>query len=403
MAQNVLSITQLTEYIRGRLDDDPFLGQVAVRGEISNYKVYPSGHHYFTLKDEGAALKCVMFKGSAMRLRFRPDNGMKVIAMGKVTVYPRDGAYQLYCAAMAMDGVGDLYAAFEQLKKKLAAQGLFDPAHKKPLPKCPGTIGIVTSSAGAAVHDMLRILRKRYPLTKVRLLPVRVQGAEAPGEIAAAIRYANRYRLADLLIVGRGGGSIEDLWAFNDELVAHAIYESEIPVISAVGHEPDVTISDYVADLRAATPSNAAELAVPDQDALRQNLDAMSSAMASALSRQLKAARQHLNVLSQSPALRSPTGYIEQREKSLELLKNRLIAAQNQSITRKNQRYIAAVSKLDAMSPLKVLTRGYSMAQTKTGEVLRSIRQVELGERVSVLLSDGKLSATVMDKKEEAR
>ena len=403
MAQNVLSITQLTEYIRGRLDDDPFLGQVAVRGEISNYKVYPSGHHYFTLKDEGSALKCVMFKGNAMRLRFRPDNGMKVIAMGKVTVYPRDGAYQLYCAAMAMDGVGDLYAAFEQLKKKLAAQGLFDPAHKKPLPKCPGTIGIVTSSAGAAVHDMLRILRKRYPLTKVRLLPVRVQGAEAPGEIAAAIRYANRYRLADLLIVGRGGGSIEDLWAFNDELVAHAIYESEIPVISAVGHEPDVTISDYVADLRAATPSNAAELAVPDQDALRQNLDAMSSAMASALSRQLKAARQHLNVLSQSPALRSPTGYIEQREKSLELLKNRLIAAQNQSITRKNQRYIAAVSKLDAMSPLKVLTRGYSMAQTEAGEVLRSVRQVELGERVSVLLSDGKLSATVMDKKEEAR
>lgn len=403
MAQNVLSITQLTEYIRGRLDNDPFLGQVAVRGEISNYKVYPSGHHYFTLKDEGAALKCVMFKGSAMRLRFRPDNGMKVIAMGKVTVYPRDGAYQLYCAAMAMDGVGDLYAAFEQLKKKLAAQGIFDPAHKKPLPKCPGTIGIVTSSAGAAVHDMLRILRKRYPLTKVRLLPVRVQGAEAPGEIAAAIRYANRYKLADLLIVGRGGGSIEDLWAFNDELVAHAIYESEIPVISAVGHEPDVTISDYVADLRAATPSNAAELAVPDQDALRQNLDAMSSAMASALSRQLKAARQHLDVLSRSPALRSPTGYIEQREKSLELLKNRLIAAQNQSITRKNQRYIAAVSKLDAMSPLKVLTRGYSMAQTEAGEVLRSVRQVELGERVSVLLSDGKLSATVMDKKEEAR
>ena len=403
MAQNVLSITQLTEYIRGRLDDDPFLGQVAVRGEISNYKVYPSGHHYFTLKDEGAALKCVMFKSYAMRLRFRPDNGMKVIAMGKVTVYPRDGAYQLYCAAMAMDGVGDLYAAFEQLKKKLAAQGLFDPAHKKPLPKYPGTIGIVTSSAGAAVHDMLRILRKRYPLTKVRLLPVRVQGAEAPGEIAAAIRYANHYKLADLLIVGRGGGSIEDLWAFNDELVAHAIYESEIPVISAVGHEPDVTISDYVADLRAATPSNAAELAVPDQDALRQNLDAMSSAMASALSRQLKAARQHLNVLSQSPALRSPTGYIEQREKSLELLKNRLIAAQNQSITRKNQRYIAAVSKLDAMSPLKVLTRGYSMAQTEAGEVLRSVRQVELGERISVLLSDGKLSATVMDKKEEAR
>lgn len=403
MAQEVLSITQLNEYIRGRMDTDPLLTQVAVRGEISNYKLYPSGHHYFTLKDESSALKCVMFKGNAIRLRFRPENGMKIIAMGRVTVFPRDGAYQLYCSAMAMDGIGDLYAAFEQLKKKLEAQGLFDPTHKKPLPKYPGTIGIITSSAGAAVHDMLRILRKRYPLTHVRLLPVRVQGAEAPGEIAAAIGYANHYKLADLLIVGRGGGSIEDLWAFNDERVAQAIYASNIPVISAVGHEPDVTISDFVADLRAATPSNAAELAVPDQDALRQNLDAMSSAMAVALNRQLKAARQHLDTLSQSPVLRNPTGYIQQQGKGLELLKNRLISAQNQAISQKKQRYIAAVSKLDAMSPLKVLTRGYSMAQTGAGEVLRSVHQVELGERVSIRLTDGILSATVMDKKEESQ
>ena len=400
MAQQVLSISQINEYIRGKMDADALLNQVAVRGEISNYKLYPSGHHYFTLKDEGAALKCVMFKGNALRLRFRPENGMKVIAMGKVSVFPRDGAYQLYCTAMAMDGIGDLYAAFDQLKKKLAAQGLFDPEHKKPLPKYPGTIGIITSSAGAAVHDMLRILRKRYPLSQVKLLPVRVQGAEAPGEIAAAIHYANYYKLADLLIVGRGGGSMEDLWAFNDEQVAHAIYESEIPVISAVGHEPDVTISDYVADLRAATPSNAAELAVPDRDALAQSLDAMSSAMATALSRQLKAARQHLNVLSQGPALRSPTGYLEQKEKSLELLKNRLIASENQIISRNNQRYIALTAKLDAMSPLKVLTRGYSMAQTEDGNVLTSVKQVEAGERITVSLSDGKLSATVMDKKE---
>ena len=398
MAQNVLSITQLNEYIRGRMDADPLLTQVAVRGEISNYKLYPSGHHYFTLKDEASALRCVLFKGNAVRLRFRPENGMKILAMGRVSVFPRDGAYQLYCTALALDGVGDLYAAFEQLKKKLAAQGLFDPAHKKPLPKFPGTIGIITSSAGAAVHDMLRILRKRYPLSQVRLLPVRVQGAEAPGEIAAAIRYANHYNLADLLIVGRGGGSIEDLWAFNDEGVAHAIYESRIPVISAVGHEPDVTISDYVADLRAATPSNAAELAVPDQDALRQNLDAVSAAMAAALTRQLKSARQHLNILAQSPALQSPTGYLSQREKSLELLKNRLIAAQNQNITQKNQRYIAAVAKLDAMSPLKVLTRGYSMARKEDGTVIRSVNQVALGERVRIALQDGTLSATVMDK-----
>ena len=400
MAQQVLSITQINEYIRGKMDSDQLLNQVAVRGEISNYKLYPSGHHYFTLKDEGAALKCVMFKGNAMRLRFRPENGMKVIAMGKISVFPRDGAYQLYCTNMAMDGVGDLYAAFEQLKKKLAAQGLFDPAYKKPIPKYPGTIGIVTSSAGAAVHDMLRILRKRYPLTQVKLLPVRVQGVEAPGEIAAAIRYANHHQLADLLIVGRGGGSIEDLWAFNDERVAYAIYESRIPVISAVGHEPDVTISDYVADLRAATPSNAAELAVPDQDALGQTLDAMSAAMATALTRQLKSARQHLNVLSASPALKSPTGYLEQKQKTLELLKNRLIAAQNQNISRKSARYVALTAKLDAMSPLKVLTRGYAMAQTEDGSVLRSVEQVDLGQRITVSLNDGTISATVMDKKE---
>ena len=268
------------------------------------------------------------------------------------------------------------------------------------MPKYPGTIAIITSSAGAAIHDMLRILCKRYPLSKVRLLPVRVQGAEAPGEIAAAIRYANYWHLADLLIVGRGGGSIEDLWAFNEEQVAYAIYESEIPVISAVGHEPDVTISDFVADLRAATPSNAAELAVPDQDALLQNLDAMTAAMAGSLNRQIKSARQHLHVLSQSPALRSPVGYLQQREKSLELLTNRLISAQNQNITRKNQQYIAAVSKLDAMSPLKVLSRGYAMAQNGSGELVRSIKQVETGERITVSLSDGTLCATVINKEE---
>ena len=400
MAQQVLSITQINEYIRTKLDADPLLEGVAVRGEISNCKLYPSGHLYFTLKDEASALKCVMFKGNAMRLRFRPENGMKVIAMGKITVYPRDGAYQLYCTAMAVDGVGDLHAAFEQLKKKLSAKGLFDPVHKKPIPKYPGTIGIVTSSAGAAVHDMLRILRKRYPLTQVRLLPVRVQGAEAPGEIAAAIRYANRHSLADLLIVGRGGGSMEDLWAFNDEQVAYAIFESQIPVISAVGHEPDVTISDYVADLRAATPSNAAELAVPDQNTLRQNLDSVSAAMVSALSRQLKAERQKLNVLSHSPALQSPVSYLEQKGRGLELLKNRLVAAQQNALAQKKQRYIGSVAKLDAMSPLKVLTRGYSMAQTEDGHVIRSTTQVELGERITVSLSNGKLFATVMDKKE---
>ncbi len=403
MAQQVLTITQLNEYIRGKLDGDNLLNAVAVKGEISNYKLYPSGHHYFTLKDESSALKCVMFKGNALRLRFRPENGMKIIAMGKVSVFPRDGAYQLYCTAMAMDGIGDLYAAFEQLKKKLQAQGLFDPTHKKPIPQFPGTIGIITSSAGAAVHDMLRILNKRYPLAKVRLLPVRVQGVEAPGEIAAAIRYANYHNLADLLIVGRGGGSIEDLWAFNEEIVAHAIYESRIPVISAVGHEPDVTISDYVADLRAATPSNAAELAVPDRDALVQALDSMANAMGNSLNRQIKGYRQHLDVLSRSPALRSPTGYLEQKQRQLTLLANRLVAAENQNIAQNSKRYIALTAKLDAMSPLKVLTRGYSMVQNAEGNVIRSVSQVEPGERITVSLSDGMVSATVMEKKENVQ
>ena len=400
--QQVLSITQINEYIRGKMDEDRLLLQLAVRGEISNYKMYPSGHHYFTLKDENAALKCVMFKTSAAKLRFRPENGMKVIAMGRITVYPRDGAFQLYCSAMSMDGIGDLYAAFEQLKAKLAAQGLFAPEHKKLLPQFPKTIGIVTSSAGAAVHDMLRILKKRYPIVKVRLLPVRVQGAEAPGEIAAAIRYANRFKLADLLIVGRGGGSIEDLWAFNDERVAYAIYASEIPVISAVGHEPDVTISDYVADLRAATPSNAAELAVPDQAALLQSMDAAASAMASALSGKLRHARQRLRVLAQSPALVSPTGYLEQRQQSLEHLKSRLIGAQMQQIQRKKQRYIGNTAKLDAMSPLKVLTRGYSIVSADDGTIVRSVHQTAPGREVQVMLSDGSVRATVSDIKEES-
>lgn len=400
MPQQVLSITQINEYIRSMMEGDNLLAGVAVRGEISNYKMYPSGHHYFTLKDEGAALKCVMFKGNAMRLRFRPENGMKVIAMGKVSVYPRDGAYQLYCTAMAVDGVGDLHAAFEQLKAKLNAQGLFDPAHKKPIPKYPGTIGIITSAAGAAVHDMLRILRKRYPLTQVRLLPVRVQGAEAPGEIAAAIRYANHHALADLLIVGRGGGSIEDLWAFNDERVAYAIYESHIPVISAVGHEPDVTISDYVADLRAATPSNAAELAVQDQDSLRQTLDTISSALATALSRHLKSARQHLKVLSSSNCLQSPMAYLDQRQEALLAITNRMAAAQVKYIGVKRQRYVALTAKLDAMSPLKVLSRGYAMTQAKDGTLLRTIKQVKAGDEISVCLSDGSVKATVSQVKE---
>ena len=402
MASNVLSVTQINEHIRQIIDGDRLLSGVAVCGEISNYKVYPSGHHYFTLKDENASLKCVMFKASAQKLRFRPENGMKVICMGRISVYPRDGAYQMYCSNLVLDGVGDLHAAFEQLKSKLASQGLFDPAHKKPLPKYPGTIVIITSSAGAAVHDMLRILRKRYPLSKVLHLPVRVQGVEAPGEIASAIQYANYFHLGDLIITGRGGGSMEDLWAFNDECLARVIYDSQIPVISAVGHEPDVTISDYVADLRAATPSNAAELAVPDQNALRQTLDSMHSSMATVLSRHLRSARQHLNVLSQSPVLQAPDNYLSQKKLKLEHLEKSLIAAQNQQLARKQQKYVSLTASLDAMSPLKVLSRGYAMAQTQDGSLLRSTTQVRPQEEISISLADGTLRATVNEVKERS-
>ena len=396
MEKQILSVGQINDYIKNKLDNDPGLRNIAIRGELSNYKVYPSGHHYFTIKDETGAMKCVMFKSAAMRLRFRPENGMKVIAMGSVTVYVRDGVYQLYCTGMVLDGIGDLYAAFEQLKSKLAAQGLFDPAHKKPLPKFPGTIGIVTSSAGAAIHDMLRILRKRYPLTQVKLLPVRVQGVEAPAEIAGAIAYANHHKLADLLIVGRGGGSIEDLWAFNDGLVARAIYDSKIPVISAVGHEPDVTISDFVADLRAATPSNAAELAVPDQDALRQTLDEMQNAMALAVQAKVRRAAERLENLANRPVLKSPLASFESRKKALELLENRLISAQSGNIAKKRQRFVAQVSKLDAMSPLKVLTRGYALVAKADGKLVRSVADVEPKEPFAVRVSDGTILASVI-------
>ncbi len=400
MSRQVISVGQINEYLRTVMDRDPNLASLAIRGEISNYKVYPSGHHYFTLKDESGALKCVMFRGSAVTLKFRPENGMKVVAMGRITVFPRDGAYQLYCTGMIPDGVGDLYIAFEQLKKKLQEQGLFDPAHKKPIPKYPGCICIITSEAGAAVHDMLRVLNKRYPLTRVRLMPVRVQGAEAPEEIASAIRYANYYQLGDLLIVGRGGGSMEDLWAFNDERVARAIYDSAIPVISAVGHEPDVTISDFVADLRAATPSNGAELAVPDREALQQNLDSMLSSMQSVMVKRLLSARRHWQMLADSNAMKGPEAAITVRRNNLQHLSQRLIASQDRIISRKRMQFSAYTAKLDALSPLKVLSRGYAITQKEDGAVLRSVANTKAGDRLSITLSDGKVSALVEDTKE---
>ena len=402
MEHKIFAVSQINQYIKQQLDGDLLLQDLCISGELSNYKIYPSGHHYFTLKDAEGALRAVMFRGSAGRLRFRPENGMKVLATGRITVYPRDGAYQLYCNSLVPDGVGDLYVAFEQLKAKLQAEGLFDPAHKKPLPPYPHRIAIITSSAGAAIHDMLRILNRRYPLSKVMLLPVRVQGAEAPAEIAGAIRYANRWHLADVIITGRGGGSMEDLWAFNDERVARIIYASEIPVVSAVGHEPDVTISDFVADRRAATPSNAAEIVAPDQQELRQRLDAMQLRMLQSLQKQLQVDRRQVQLLSQARVLQDPMNYVLERRTRLAQLQKQLASAMRQRLAADRERFAKRAAALDAMSPLKVLGRGYALV--KNGQKLvKSTNDAKPGDRLTLQLSDGTLPAIVARPTEEAQ
>lgn len=397
MEQKILTVSDLNNRIKSLLDSDGLLQNVCVKGELSNYKIYPSGHHYFTLKDSESSLRCVMFKGSALKLRFRPENGMGVLLMGRVSVYPRDGAYQLYCTEMRSDGMGDLYLAFEQLKARLSAEGLFDREHKKPIPRFPRRIALITSGAGAAVRDMIRVSGKRWPMAKIIVMPVRVQGVEAPAEIRGAIAYANRYKVADLIITGRGGGSIEDLWAFNDERVARAIYESEIPVISAVGHEPDVTIADFVADLRASTPSNGAELAVPDSDEMRQYLDSLEIRAGQALEKKLVVYRRRLNELASRPVLKSPTGYIELKRMQTEMLRNRLLSAQEQRLARLRRGFVGYAATLDALSPLKVLARGYAVPSIE-GQVIKSSEQVQEGQSIDLKLSDGSLRCRVEEK-----
>ena len=395
MERRTFSVSEVNELIKAVLDDVPLLGSICIRGELSNYKMYPSGHHYFTLKDEQSAIRCVMFRGQASRLRFRPENGMKVLAQGRVTVFPRDGAYQLYCDELSPDGVGDLHMAFEQLKEKLWKEGLFDESHKKPLPPYPRTIAVITSSAGAAVHDMIRILRRRYPLAKVKLLPVRVQGAEAPPEIVGAIRYANRYQVADLIIVGRGGGSMEDLWAFNDERVARAIYDSEIPVISAVGHEPDVTIADFVADVRAATPSHAAQIAVPDQGELLEKLQSARLHMARSQSKRLELLRRRLEALAAKRVLTDPLAVLQDKRMLLAHLQKNLGYAAEAQLAGPRRRLEGLAASLDAMSPLKVLGRGFAVAADENGQILRRAADAAPGDRVRVTLAEGRLDCRV--------
>ena len=368
MEPHIYGVTEVNQLVKGLLDSAPALQGVAVRGELSNYKIYPSGHHYFTLKDQEGALRCVMFRGQASRLRFRPENGMKAVASGRITVFPRDGAYQLYCDSLIPEGVGDLAVAFQQLKEKLWKEGLF---------------------------DMIRILRRRYPIARVILLPVRVQGAEAPPEIVGAIRYADRWKIGDVIITGRGGGSMEDLWAFNDERVARAIYDCETPIISAVGHEPDVTIADFVADARASTPSNAAEIAVPDQVELLRWLRGAGERMARSETARLEAARQRLTALAAKRVMTDGMAYVQDKRLDLDHLQQRLGDVTGAVLGRHRQKFAALAASLDAMSPLAVLGRGYAVARDEQGKILKSWRETAPGSRVSVTLGEGGFTAVV--------
>lgn len=396
--QKIFEVSEVNGLIKELMDGTAPLQHILIRGELSNYKIYPSGHHYFTLKDGESSLRCVMFRSSAAHLKFRPESGMKVVAAGRITVFPRDGAYQLYCTQLSADGIGDLYVAFEQLKEQLQREGLFDAAHKKPLPPYPQRIAIITSSAGAAVHDMIRILRRRYPVAKVLLLPVRVQGAEAPPEIAGALRYANRWKIADVIITGRGGGSLEDLWAFNDERVARAIYDSEIPVISAVGHEPDVTIADFVADRRASTPSNAAEIAVPDQSELLRYLQSARLRLLQAEGRQVAARQEKLKALREKRVLQDPLAFLQDKRLLLDYTQQKLVSSTKEQLAVQRHRFGRLAASLDALSPLKVLGRGYAMVQNESGQVVKTSEQVSPGDGLRVRLGQGTLRCTVREK-----
>ena len=396
MSDRIFSVSELNGYIKDMLDSEGILSEIHVRGELSNYKVYPSGHHYFTMKDAEGALRCVMFKGSASKLRFKPENGMNVVAFGRVAVYLRDGVYQLYVNEITPDGIGDLYVAFEQLKEKLLKEGLFDEQYKKPLPRYPDAIAVITSSAGAAVRDIIRILKARWPVTKVIVIPVRVQGVEAPPEIADAIRYANEHNIADLIITGRGGGSLEDLWAFNDERVERAIFGSEIPVISAVGHEPDVTIADFVADMRAATPSNAAQLAVPDINDARDALQSASIRLRQAVYNEYKSLRRRLSDLRGKRVLLSPKNYIDDKRMLIDHSQDRLLSAMQREVHSGREKYARLAAALDAMSPLKVLGRGYAIARKEDGEVIREASDVTAGDKITVKLRDDEINCEVL-------
>ncbi len=393
MQPTPITITQLNRHIKSIIETDPITQDISVKGEISNLVKHTSGHIYLSLKDEGAAVRAVMFRSAAQNVNFPMKNGMKVIARGRVSVYERDGAYQFYIESLQAEGIGDLYEAYELLKQKLTAAGIFDNAHKKPLPKFPRTVGVITSPTGAAVRDIVNIIKRRYPLCEVLIHPVLVQGEGASASVAAAIEYMNAAQLADVLIVGRGGGSAEDLWAFNEEATVMAIYNSEIPVISAVGHETDFTLSDFAADLRAPTPSAAAELSVPNAAELLNNLRQQYTRMLYCVRKTVESKRNTLKRF----AVKNPADYVNQNRQYLDNLTKQMQLHCEAISSKKSNAFKIAAAKLHSLSPLSALSRGYSLAE-KSGEILKSIAQAEQGDSISVRLTDGTLAATVTSK-----
>ena len=389
----VVAVGELTRYLANLISGDRALRNLAVKGEISNFKQYASGHCYFNLKDAQGIIPCVMFRSSASRLRFRPEDGMAVIAAGSVNVYVEGGRYQLYVNNMLPDGVGDLAMAFEQLKARLSQEGLFDQEHKKPLPIYPATIGIVTSSSGAVLRDIYRVSKRRFPGIRLVLKPVQVQGAGAAEQIAQAVDFFNAHYLVDVLIVGRGGGSLEDLWAFNEEVVVRAIYNSAIPVISAVGHETDFTLADFVADKRAATPSQAAEMAVRDGQEIAAQLLSLQTRLRNSAVQQLDIRRKGIEHLLTRPVMENPHLMLEQRMERLDNLAARLGQSGSQQLKQQVQHLTHLMDKLELMNPMNTLKRGYGMVRSRDNRVIATIQEVQAGDRIQVELQDGIIHA----------
>lgn len=392
----IFTVKEVNIYIKNIMDNDMILSNLHIKGEISNYKLHTSGHAYFTLKDNDSRIKCVMFKGSASKLKFMPEDGMSVVVRGYFSVYERDGQYQLYAEEMIPDGIGALYQAYEQLKRKLSALGYFDEENKKPIPYLPKTVGVVTSGTGAAVRDIISIIRRRNPMVNIILYPVQVQGEGASREVAEGIRYFNQKRNVDVIIAGRGGGSIEELWAFNEEETAKAIFLSEIPVVSAVGHETDYTIADFVADLRAATPSAAAELVVPDKHSLVSRLNQNVFELNNYMNRYLQERRQKIEYISKGNAFRQIEQKLHSLMQTVDMCTKTMDMSMLQLLNNNKNRLVKNIEKLDILNPASVLLRGYSYTSSK-GRIVTSVKQLQAGDDIEVELKDGSLTAKIMD------